>query len=165
MIKYLSYRNILLLQALAAVFTLSAALAAQYIFHLHPCELCLLQRYPYALIAAVGVLAALLVKSTKTQLIFVLLCTLLFALDASIAFYHTGVEMDIFKGPDACSNSSDGEQTLEEMRAAIMNAPLVSCKQAMAYFLGVSMAAWNGLAASVFVLLSILGCLYVRREN
>ena len=161
----LDYRKILFLQAIAAALTVSAALVSQYGFHLHPCELCLLQRYPYAVISVVGLLAAMVVKAPKIQLVFVLLCTLIFALDASIAFYHTGVEMNIFAGPDACSNTASGEQTLEEMRAAILNAPLVSCKQAMAYFFGLSMAAWNGLAASVFVLCSILGCLYVRRKN
>ena len=161
----LTHRRILGMQALAAAAALCLALIAQYGFLLHPCELCVLQRYPYAVILAVALLAALAVKSPKMQLVFILACTMLFALDASIGFYHTGVEMDIFKGPDACSNTAGGEQTLEEMRAAIMNAPFVSCKQAMAYFLGLSMAAWNGLAASIFTLLSILGCLYVRRTS
>ncbi len=165
MMHSLTYRKLLILQAVAALASLSVALVAQYFFLLHPCELCLTQRYPYAAVAAFGLFAAWRVKTPKNQLVVLLLCTLLFAVDASIAFYHTGVEMDIFKGPDACSNTSGGEQTLEEMRAAIMNAPLVSCKQAMAYFWGVSMAAWNGLAASLYVLASILGCLYVRRQN
>ena len=162
---FFTYRTLLLLQAFAAAASLSVALISQYFFLLHPCELCLLQRYPYVAIAVVGGLAAWCVKTSKVQLYVVLFCTLLFALDASIAFYHTGVEMDIFKGPDACSNTNGGEQTLEEMRAAILNAPLVSCKQAMAHFMGVSMAAWNGIAASFYVLASILGCLYVRRRK
>jgi len=159
----LNYRKILVLQALASAVTLSAALISQYGFLLHPCELCLMQRYPYAAVIIIGLLAAWRVKSQRAALFFVLLCVSLFALDASIAFYHTGVELDIFKGPDACSSAGGGEMTLEEMRAEIMNAPLVSCKQAMAHFLGISMAAWNGLAASMFALLSVLGCLYVRK--
>ncbi len=159
-----TYRTILLLQALAAAAILGTALVAQYGFHLHPCELCLMQRYPYVAVMAVALLAAWRVRSVRCQLWAVLFCVLFFTLDAGIAFYHTGVELDIFKGPDACSNSAGGEQTLEEMRAAIMAAPLVSCKQAMAYFLGISMAAWNGLAASIFVISSIFGCLYVGRK-
>ncbi|MDX2074470.1 MAG: disulfide bond formation protein B [Alphaproteobacteria bacterium] len=165
LLNRLTMRRLLLLQALAAAFTLSTALIAQYGFHLYPCDLCLKQRYPYAAIIAVGLIGAACVRSSKKGLWIVLFCTLLFALDAGIAFYHTGVELDIFKGPDACSSSGGGEQTLEEMRAAIMNAPLVSCKQAMAYFWGISMAAWNGLAASMLVLFSIGGSLYVRRRN
>ena len=63
-----------------------------------------------------------------------------------IACYHTGVEYGWFKGPDACSNTG-GEMTIEEMRAAIMAAPLVTCDQAMAYIFGLSMAAWNAMMA------------------
>jgi len=159
-LKALTYKKILLLQALAAAIALGSAFVAQYGFSLFPCHLCLLQRYPYGAIIALGLLAAW----RKPTVFFVLLLTLIFAVDASIAFYHTGVELDIFKGPDGCSAGDSGEQTIEEMRAAIMNAPLVSCKQAMAYFFGMSMAAWNGLYASICILLSILGCMYVRRK-
>lgn len=158
-----TYRKLLGLQGLLAAATLAMALAGQYGFHLHPCELCLMQRYPYGAVMLVAAIF-MLVKSPAWQFRAVIFCVLLFALDAGIAFYHTGVELDIFQGPDACSAGNSGEQTLEEMRAAIMNAPLVSCKQAMAYFFGLSMAAWNGLAASLYILVSIAGCWHVRRR-
>lgn len=123
-----------------------------------------MQRVPYVAVIIIALLAAKLAKSSRALLYFVLLCTVLFAVDAGIAFYHAGVELDIFKGPDACSNTSTGgEQTLEEMRAAILNAPLVSCKQAMAYFLGISLAAWNGLAACMFTIASLMACVYGRK--
>jgi len=126
-----------------AATALSLALISQYGFHLHPCELCLYQRYPYAAIIALGMVGMFIVKSPRAKLFFVYLCTLLFFVDGGIAAYHSGVELDIFIGPDACSSAQTGEQTLEEMRAAILGAPLVSCKQAMAYFFGLSMATWN----------------------
>jgi disulfide bond formation protein DsbB len=154
----LTYRNILLFQTVAALGALAAALVAQYVFLLHPCELCLMQRVPYALIIGFGALAAWKYPARYA----VLLCALLFAVTAGIAFYHTGVEFDIFAGPDACSAKTGSGQTLEEMRAEIMGAPLVSCKQAMAYIFGLSMAAWNGLAASAFFLMSIVGVLYAK---
>jgi disulfide bond formation protein DsbB len=161
----LNYRRILLLQALAAAFILGSALVSQYGFGLYPCELCMYQRYPYAAIIVFALLAAWRVKTPRMQLYCIVLGVLLFTLDAGIAFYHTGVELDIFKGPDACSNSGGGAgQSIEELRAAIMNAPLVSCKQAMAYFLGMSMAAWNGLAASFCILLSLVGAIYAKRR-
>ncbi len=153
-----SFRGILLLQAAAAFAALIMAFIAQYFFLLHPCELCIFQRYPYAVIIIIAIVGAW----RKPQLIPVLICVALFALDAGIAFYHAGVELDIFKGPDGCSNNSSGEQTLEEMRAAILNAPLVSCKQAMAYFLGISMAAWNGIYASFCASLAIIGAVNAR---
>ena len=146
-------KHLLTLQLLAAFAALLLAFVAQYGFLLHPCDLCWLQRYPYMAVMAVALIGRLWVPVRG----LVLLCAALFLLDAGIAFYHAGVELDIFKGPDACSSQGGGEKTLEEMRAEIMNAPLVSCKQATAYFLGVSMAMWNGLYATVMFVLSIVG--------
>ena len=57
--------------------------------------------------------------------------------------------MKIFAGPSACTSDAKTGQTLEEMRAAIMNAQLVPCDQPMAKFLGLSMAMWNAIAAGV----------------
>ncbi len=145
----LTARAGLFLAGAAAAAALAGALVAQYGFALHPCDLCLYQRYPYALIALVAFPAAIWVKRPGVQRALLLLCGLLFLADAGIAFYHTGVEFGWFKGPDACSATDAGEMTLEEMRAAIMNAPLVSCGQAMAYFFGLSMAAWNTIFAAL----------------
>jgi disulfide bond formation protein DsbB len=153
-INKMTPKCLLRLMAIASLGMLAAALVGQYGFGWHPCDLCLKQRYPYAAIAALGLLGAWFVKSPKLLFAIAWLCVLLFAVDAGIAFYHTGVEMGWFTGPSACSNTGTGEQTLEEMRAAIMNAPLVSCDQAMAYVLGLSLAAWNVLAASLLAVFS-----------
>jgi len=136
--------------ALAAAFAacaLGAAFVAQFGFSLHPCDLCIYQRYPYGLIALIGGFGYFRVVSVKMQRLLLLACALLFLTDAGIAFYHTGVEYGWFPGPTACSSDTKGGQTLEEMRAAILHAPLVTCAQAMAYIFGLSMAAWNAIAA------------------
>jgi len=87
------------------------------------------------------------VKSQPMLHIVIIICGLLLLVDFGIAFYHTGVEYGWFKAPDGCSSGNTSNMTLEEMRAAIMAAPLVSCSQAMAYIFGFSMAAWNALLA------------------
>lgn len=144
----LSPRTLLLLCAGFSVVALASALVGQYVFGLHPCDLCIYQRIPYTLITVMGFAGAFFAEKPKAYYILLTLCAALFLVDAGIATYHTGVEYGVFAGPTACSNADEGEQTLEEMRAAIMNAPLVTCAQAMAYFAGLSMAAWNALAAS-----------------
>lgn len=148
MISSISARQGLLFCALFSAAALALALIGQYGFSLHPCDLCIMQRYPYAAVMLVGGVGWFLAKSRSLQRALLLLCALLFALDAGIAFYHTGVEYGWFPGPDACSSEAKPGQTLEEMRAAIMGAPLVTCAQAMAYIFGLSMAAWNALAAA-----------------
>lgn len=159
-ISALPVRKLLILCALISFLLLAVALVAQYGFGLHPCHLCIYQRIPYAIILLISLLGAVLVKNWRGRYMIAALCALLFLTDAGIAGYHAGVEKGIFKGPDSCSSDGGGE-TLEEIRAAIMNAPLVSCAQAMAYFFGLSMAAWNMIAA----MLSFFGLSFILLKN
>lgn len=142
-------RNVLFAVAAFSAAMLAGALTGQYGLGWHPCDLCIMQRYPYAAIIAIGLGAGFFLRSARAQWWVLLLCIVLLWVDAGIAFYHTGVELEWFKGPDACSNADSGEMTLEEMRRAILNAPLVSCSQAMAYVMGLSLAAWNTIFASI----------------
>jgi disulfide bond formation protein DsbB len=143
---------LLLGAVIASAVMLTAAFAAQYGFGLYPCELCMAQRYPYAAIIVLGLIGCL-VKSPRSRYGIAMLCALLFLIDSGIAFYHTGVELGWFPTPSACSNpASTGHETLEEMRAQIMSAPLVTCNQAMAHIFGLSLAAWNGIGALAFAL-------------
>lgn len=156
----LTPRLLVMLLGLAAAGLLGTALVGQYGFDLHPCHLCMYQRYPYAAVIALGAVAFFLHKP-KLLLGVAWLAIALFALDGGIATYHAGVELGWFPGPSGCTNSATGEQTLEEMRRAIMEAPLVTCDQAMIQVLGLSMAAWNAIAAfavtlgSMFLLIKI----------
>lgn len=154
---------LLLLMAAASGALLAAALIGQYGFGWYPCDLCLKQRYPYAAIIVVGLIGAFIFKSARLQGWLAALCVLLFAVDAGIALYHTGVEMKWFTGPSACSGGGASGQTLEELRAAVLNAPLVSCDQAMATILGLSLAAWNVLAASILTIWSGWRLLAIRK--
>lgn len=156
-------RALVALAGLLSASFLAFALVSQYGFGLFPCELCIKQRVPYALIVGVAVLAWGLKISEKWAWWLVLLCAGLFVADAGIAFYHAGVEMHWFPGPSACTASSE-PQTLEEMRKAIMEADLVSCDQPMAHVLGLSMAAWNGVAAVGSAALMLLGLRCARKK-
>jgi disulfide bond formation protein DsbB len=157
----LTAKQALLVAGAFSAAMLTAAFIAQFGFSLHPCELCLLQRYPYAAIIAVAGLSWWRAKTPNRQRFALLLCALLFAVDAGIAVYHTGVEYGWFPGPDACSSTATAGMSLEEMRKQLLDAPLVSCSQAMMYFFGLSMAAWNAIAA----LLATLGTLMIWRNR
>lgn len=159
--KTLTLKQLLLLTAGFSALMLSGALVAQYGFGLYPCELCLYQRYPYMVVIVVAI-AAYLWLSPRGQWFALALCTILFAVDAGIAVYHTGVEQGWFPGPSGCSADTAGGQTLEDLRRAIMNAPLVSCDQAMAYVFGLSLAAWNAVFASAAMLFTALALKHQR---
>jgi disulfide bond formation protein DsbB len=162
-IDRLNLRLVVILAGLAAALMFSVALIGQYGFDLYPCELCIYQRYPYAALAALGV-AAFFIRNIAWLKAMAWLGVLLFAVDAGIAFYHSGVELGWFEGLSGCSNDPSQDLTLEQMRAAIMNAPLVTCDQAMIEVMGLSMAAWNGIAAAFMTLAMAIVLIKINRK-
>ena len=132
--------------AAASAIVLGAALVSQYWGGLAPCELCLLQRWPWAGAIAIS-LVALLVDSRTALPWVALLLAVVFALGGSIAFYHVGVEQHWFAGPSACTVSGGGAITLEDMKRQILGTAPVLCDRVQWSLFGVSLAGWNLLAS------------------
>src|SRR5258708_33001657 len=132
--------------AAASAIVLGAALVSQYWGGLAPCELCLLQRWPWAGAIAIS-LVALLVDSRTALPWVALLLAVVFALGGSIAFYHVGVEQHWFAGPSACTVSGGGAITLEDMKRQILGTAPVLCDRVQWSLFGVSIAGWNLLAS------------------
>jgi len=135
---------------MASTIVLGTALMSQYWGGLAPCELCLLQRWPWA--AAILIALVALVAGGRQALPWVaLVLALVFALGVAFAFYHVGVEQKWFAGPTACTASSPGGATgaltLEEMKRQILGTAPVRCDQAQWSLFGVSLAGWNLLAS------------------
>lgn len=125
---------------------LMAALISQYGFGYPPCELCMYQRYPYLIVCA---LAPLIIAKPNWCRPIVALCCLSFLGTALIGIFHTGVEQEWWEYASACSSLTTGDGSLEGLRSAILEAPLVSCKQTTFAFFGLSMASWNALTGIV----------------
>jgi disulfide bond formation protein DsbB len=131
---------------IASAIVLGSALLSQYWGGLAPCELCLLQRWPWA--AAILVALVALVAGSRPALPWVaLVLALVFALSVAFAFYHAGVEQHWFAGPSACTASGGGAMTLEEMKRQILGTAPVLCDRVQWSLFGVSLAGWNLLAS------------------
>lgn len=92
------YRSMPLIMALIAAAALGMALIGQYGFNLHPCVLCIYQRYPYGIVIALGLIGfALSFKNQKAVAGIMALIGLTFLANSIIAFYHTGVEQKWWK--------------------------------------------------------------------
>lgn len=140
--------HLLLLGGLAAFAALAAALVSQFVFGLRPCELCLLQRWPYLAAGVIATAAAVAVRTARAARAVLLLLAALFLVEAGIAGYHAGVELGVFKWQGRCSAGElPPGASLEEVRRHVLEAPLVSCKDPAFTFLGLSMAGWNALYA------------------
>ena len=131
---------------MASAIVLGAALLSQYWGGLAPCELCLLQRWPWAGAIAISLIA--LIAGIRAPLPWVApALAIVFALGMAIAFYHVGVEQHWFAGPSACTASSGGATTLEDMKRQILGTAPVLCDRVQWSLFGVSMAGWNFLAS------------------
>jgi disulfide bond formation protein DsbB len=131
---------------------LGAVLFSQYWGGLVPCELCVLQRWPWAVAITISIVA-LFVGRRRSLPWVALVLGLVFVVSAAFAFYHFGVEQHWFAGPSACTPSAASPTTLEEMRQRILNAQVVRCDQPQWSLFGVSLAGWNLLASIVMALI------------
>jgi len=126
-----------------SVLALGVALTAQYGFGLTPCEMCHWQRWPY--FAALPLALAALAWPSRW---LVGGLVLLFAADAALGIFHTGVEWRLWEGLTACSGSGLGAGNVADLKAQILGAPVVRCDEPALVVLGLSMAGWNAVFAT-----------------
>jgi disulfide bond formation protein DsbB len=86
----------------ASAIVLGIALLSQYWGGLAPCELCLMQRWPWGIAITIS-LVAVLVGARPALPWVAMVLAVVFAAGVVFAFYHVGVEQKWFAGPSAWS--------------------------------------------------------------
>ena len=141
------HRIAALLVVLAGLVALGTAYFAQYVLLLVPCELCLWERWPYRIVIALGIIAALLPR--KRGRVVLGLAALAFLADVGIAFFHVGVEFHWWLSPlPECNGILTPGAPLPATPGRPCDAPVYLIPH-----LPVSMAAMDFLAALVLFLL------------
>lgn len=161
----LRHSRLLVGMALVSGLMLCGVLFGQFVIGWHPCHLCFLQRYPYIAIILLAAIGLFVRGKPRAQATLVMLGILCFLITSGIGAYHVAVELQWIEGPSSCSAPDTTGMTLQEMREALRNAPLVSCDQAMAYVLGLSLAAWNFMIALGMAILSGWMFVFIRKRN
>jgi disulfide bond formation protein DsbB len=145
----LTTRQFAVLVLAASVIVLGGALLSQYWGGLVPCELCLLQRWPWWAAIAIAALAWLAGENVSLT-ITALALALVYFVSAGLGFYHVGVEQHWFAGPTACTtNIGVKAATVDELRRQLLAAPVTMCDQVQWSLFGVSLAGWNFVASLV----------------
>ena len=129
----------------------------EYIFKLIPCDMCLVERYPYYALILLSIIAMYLVKIGKTKLRkiidYVSISTILFGFIYTLR--HVGVERGIIKLSTECSvaliNTSDKTALLEELSQAA----LVRCDEATYLFNFISIAESNLILMTFLLFINI----------
>src|SRR5215470_3401089 len=136
----------------ASAVALGGALLSQYWGGLAPCELCVLERWPWGVAIVISFVATMV--GSRPALPWVALFTAaVFAVSSGLALYHVGVEQHWFAGPSACTASGDAADTLEALKAQILHQQPVRCDEPAWSLWGISLAGWNFLASLV-----MMGC-------
>ncbi len=133
--------------ATAAV-ALATAFGLEHLGGYAPCSLCILERWPWALTLAVA-LVGLVSRRARPAL---LAAALLLAGNAILSAYHVGVEAGWFALPASCAAGGTAT-TIEELRAQLL-AARPTCDRVALAVAGLSLAAWNGLAAAAVAVLA-----------
>ncbi len=124
----------------ASVLSLAAALAAQYRFGLVPCELCLMQRAPYAAVIVIA-LAAFIWLPCRITAFYLIVAA--FVAGGCIATYHAAVEKHLVAGPTACTSATPSGGSVDDFIRAIKSAPVVACDRPQWEFHVLTMASLN----------------------
>jgi disulfide bond formation protein DsbB len=136
---------------IASAGLLVGALGFQYIGGLAPCVLCWWQRYAHGVtvvLAGAGGFAALRHQPRLASWL-VAAAGLSLLTGAAIAAFHIGVEQHWWQGTAECGSSTGGAASIEELRARLLNQPIVRCDEIAWSLFGISMAGYNFLASLV----------------
>ena len=148
-IKVSLYLKFVFLFSLSALFL---AYFIEYILGHQPCNLCLIERIPYALSLLV-VLINYKFKKIEKYLIFFLAIIFFFSLIISI--YHFGIEQDFFQESIICevksgNNILSKEEILQELQRRI-----ISCRDVTFRVFGFSLTTINIFISLILLILSI----------
>ena len=129
---YLSILIILILALISAYFI-------EYFLGYQPCNLCLLERIPYAL-SIIIILTNFKIKFNDKHILLVLI--VIFVVSALLSIYHLGIEQRLIEESFVCSTKDNlnlnKEQLLQELQK--MN---ISCKNVAFTIFGLSLTTYN----------------------
>jgi len=129
------YLSILIISILALI----SAYFIEYFLGYQPCNLCLLERIPYAL-SIIIILANFKFKFNDKSILLVLI--IIFVVSALLSIYHFGIEQGLIEESFVCSTKDNlnlnKEQLLQELQK--MN---ISCKNVAFTIFGLSLTTYN----------------------
>ncbi len=155
MIKNITLRQWAVFFALASAVIVGSALVSQYGFGMHPCKLCITQRWPYAIAIALGILLFFLHHKKHAAMLLLGLLFGVFAFEVGLALFHMGVEYKWWEyASDCTANAIKPHATIEQMLAALRKSPVVRCDDRVPFLFGMTMAFYNMIAAGILTCLA-----------
>lgn len=127
--------------------SLSIAFIAEYGYGILPCSLCLYERFVFAALIAIAILG-------KWKPVFIKMHLIALGAGVLLTFYHIGVEHHWWAAPVSCQSSLDAAETIEQLRALILEKRPAPCDKPGWIIFGVSAVTWT-----FFLFLGLLSAL------
>ena len=122
-----------------------------------PCDLCYEQRYAYYVGVPLAALAFAAAKAGAPRAIVVtdlIALALIFAANAILAGYHSGVEAGLWQGPTACTGAMTGPANAADLLEQLQTIKVVRCDAVNLRVFGLSLANWNILISAALAALA-----------
>ena len=149
---YLSKKIFIVLLFIVCLAALLIASYIEYILGHQPCNLCLIERIPYALTI---IFILFILKFKKYEKVFFLFTSVLFLILSVISLYHLGIEQEVFKESMFCSLNNNQEILSKEDLLNQLNQMPISCKNVTFKLFGLSLTTYNVLLSLIIFFLSI----------
>tara|TARA_Y100000992_G_scaffold162260_1_gene108745 strand:+ start:593 stop:1087 length:495 start_codon:yes stop_codon:yes gene_type:complete len=144
--------NYLKIVFFVSLISIISAYFIEYVLGYQPCNLCLIERIPYALSI---ILIILNYFFKKNEHFVVLLLVLIFSFSLIISFYHFGIEQNFFKESTICGLKNASEIISKEELLKQLQTKTLSCKDVTFKIFGLSLTSINIIISLFLVILSI----------
>jgi|TARA_B100000161_G_scaffold172537_1_gene123731 disulfide bond formation protein DsbB len=134
---------------LISFFALISAFFIEYILGHQPCNLCLIERIPYAL-SIILIMTIFLIQ--RNEKFLVLLLILIFIFSFMISFYHYGIEQGFFQESSVCGVRNITENITKEDLLKELSEKTVSCKDVTFRIFGLSLTSINIVVSLLFII-------------
>ena len=134
----INYLNFLLY---FSVFVIASVFVIEYVFLILPCKICYYQRIPYYIIICMG-LVNLIYKGKYYEILFLWVCVILFITNATLGFYHMGIEYGWFSNIFNCVSNNNQYYSIEELKNDVIGTISVPCEDSKFKFI-FTLSGWN----------------------
>ena len=135
-----------------SIFALLTAYAIQYIMGHQPCNLCLIERVPYAVSIIIISLNFFFQRFEKAALIIL---SLIFLLATLISFYHFGIEQGFINESMVCKLDIENSALTKEALLDQLKEKNISCKDVTFKILGLSLATINVFISLILCIITL----------
>ncbi len=146
------YKIILNFLLVFSVFSILYAFYVEHVLGHKPCNLCILQRFPY--IVSIILIVIVTIFKNFQRLAFLLL-SLIFLLGTLLSLYHVGIEQGLISESFVCGDNVDTSITDKAEILRQLENKAVSCKDVTFTIIGISLATINTFISLVIAIITL----------